>query len=100
MAYPKHARPIETRIISKLIRRALAKDWVISVNDGEEWALSRSKDFNAITAEVHATEQTYLHFRDAEGKKLGWVWLVHGNDEDVVTDAVDNDAMNELTEGL
>jgi hypothetical protein len=100
MAFPSHANPIETRIIAKLIRRALKKDWVISVNDGEEWALVRSKDFEAITAEVHATEETYLHFRDAEGTKLGWVWLIHGNDEDVVSDHVDNDAMADLVKDL
>jgi hypothetical protein len=92
MAYPEHSREIERQIIDLIIKDALDAGLTISVYDGEEWALARSTDYEAITAEVHATCDTTLRFYPvgAATAKVGWVYLVHGNDCDVISDYSDN----------
>ena len=99
MAFPNHAHPTEVRIITKLIKRALKAGYLVSVFDGMEWALKFSNDFEAITAEVHATDVTELTIRHADKSKVGWIMLVHGNEDDVVSDWTDNAATNALVEG-
>lgn len=95
--YPEWVSPVERDIITQVLRKALAKGYTVSLCDGEEYPLIRSTDMKAITAEIAATDQTYLIFRE-DGQQRGWIWLVHGNHEDVVSDYTDNQAMRELVE--
>ncbi|TIW53852.1 MAG: hypothetical protein E5V54_24125 [Mesorhizobium sp.] len=97
MAFPSYMRPTEAKIVGALIKKALDQGYVISVYDGEEYPLIRSDDYQAITAEVAATDETYLIFRRREDKtKVGSVRLIHGNDEDVISDHSDNEITNAL----
>lgn len=96
MAFPKHMRAAERPIIEALIRRVLDKGYTISVFDGNVCALGKSKDFEAITAEVNATDITEFLIRDSDARKIGWVIFIHGNDEDVIHDHTDNPEMEEL----
>jgi hypothetical protein len=96
MAYPKHIRPLEQPIIDRVIRKALDQGHSISVSDGLSWALTRSRDYDAITAEVHATDITEFVIRNSDKKKLGWILFIHGNDEDVISDTSDNTEIEEL----
>lgn len=98
MSYPEHIRPIERRIIDPITRTALSRHWAISVHDGEAWALLRSSDYDAITAEIAATDMTSLKLRDWEGSFHGLITFVHGNDEDVIHDCSDLLAMHALCE--
>lgn len=99
--FPSYMRPAEQKIVGALIKKALALGYVVSVYDGEEWALKKSSDYEKITAEIAATDETQLIFREAVGgTKIGWLMLVHGNDEDVICDYTANDAMDELVEGV
>lgn len=83
MAFPQHMRPIEARIVGTLIHRALGQGYVVSVFDGEEWPVKRSSNYDKITAEIAATDETQIIFRLTDGgTKVGWLLLVHGNDED------------------
>ncbi|RWI06830.1 MAG: hypothetical protein EOQ89_03615 [Mesorhizobium sp.] len=100
MAFPEHANATEKRIITAILKRALAANYTVSVYDGEEWALKRSTDLEAITAECHATDETTLRMRDADGNVVGSIFLVHGNEEDVISDHTDNDLTAALVEGL
>ncbi|MDX0762392.1 hypothetical protein U8C32_08695 [Sinorhizobium medicae] len=100
MAFPQHMDRTEQRIVGKLIRKALALGYLVSVYDGEEWALVKADDYKAITAEVAATDETTLRFRLASGEKVGSVWLVHGNEDDVISDCSDNAATLALCEGV
>jgi hypothetical protein len=95
MAYPEHylAPHLDTEraIVDRLIRAALGRGWTISVFDGEEWSLKRSTDYEAITAEVCATDETTLNFRDPVAPaQIGRVWLIHGNGADVISDCTAN----------
>lgn len=93
--YTKHLSDIERDVIDDLIREALAQGALISVYDGEEWALSRSTDYRRITSEIAATDETTIGIRlrdDAMGwalRKVGTVFLVHGNGAEVVSDYTD-----------
>ncbi|MQX49642.1 hypothetical protein [Sinorhizobium medicae] len=101
MAFPQHMDRTEQRIVGALIRKALKLGYLVSVYDGEEWALRKSSDYEAITAEVAATDETTLRFRLSIGEGLvGSVWLIHGNAEDVICDHTDNEATAALVEGV
>ncbi|RWM32596.1 MAG: hypothetical protein EOR77_21435 [Mesorhizobium sp.] len=99
--FPSYMRPAEQKIVRALIKKALGLGYLVSVYDGEEWAVKKSGDYEKITAEIAATDETQLIFRKAEdGSKVGWLMLVHGNDEDVICDHTANDAMDQLVEGV
>ncbi|TPJ51767.1 MULTISPECIES: hypothetical protein [unclassified Mesorhizobium] len=100
MAFPNHMRPIEATIVGNLIKKALGLGWTVSVYDGEEWALQQSSDYEAITTEIAATDETQIIFRGGIGQRIGWLQLIHGNDEDVISDHTDNIAMGLLVQGL
>lgn len=103
MTYPTHIDPIEAQIIDAILIAALAKGYVVSVCDGEEWSLRRSSDIEAIRAEVAASDETTLMFRDPANQRpdgdparVGSVFLVHGNGCEVISDCSDNEATNDL----
>lgn len=98
--FPAHMRLDEQKIVRRLILRALDKGWVVSVFDGEEWPVKKSNDFEKITAEIAATDETQLRFRNADGETRGWMLLVHGNGDEVIADYTDNNFMEELTKGI
>lgn len=94
--YLKDHMAEERAVVNRVIRAALSVGLNISVFDGEEWSLKASSDYAAITAEVAATDQTTLRFRDASKKLLGSIYLVHGNGDEVISDHTDNALMRAL----
>lgn len=88
----------EAKAVRKLIRVALAQDWTVSVNDGEEWTVKKSSDFNEIIAALATTGGDTLRFRDAAGNSLGSMWLVYQNGpaDEVICDYSANDNMEYL----
>jgi hypothetical protein len=89
----------EQRIVGTLLQKALSQQFVVSVLDGEQWPLKRSGDFEAISAEVNATDVTELRFfRTVDDKQIrvGDVIFIHGNHDDVIHDHTDNETMEEL----
>lgn len=90
----------ERQIIDAILDAALGGGFVVSVYDGEEWALAGSDSRPAIAREIGATDLTTLLFRDpasrdGRGKPalVGSVLLVHGNGSDVIGDYSDDEAM-------
>lgn len=100
MAYPDHMSPIEAKITDVILKRALARDYVVSVHDGEEFAIKLSTDIDAIRKEVAATDETRLVFRKSDRTFVGSIWLIHGNEEDVVGDCSDNPEINALLDKM
>ena len=95
----KDVRYIERRIAGKLIGDALKAGYAISVFDGEEIALGHAKSRLLIEGAMASTDEDYLSFFEASGKRAGWVRLIYGNGEDLISDYADNAAMNALIEG-
>jgi hypothetical protein len=62
---------------------------LITVHDGEEATLKTSQDEKAIFAAMNSTDSdTLIFFRG--GQRVGNVWLIWGNEDDVVSDWSDN----------
>ena len=90
----------EAAAVRRLIGHALAQDWAVSVNDGEEWTVKQSRDRTEILAALATTDGDTLRFRDSEGKTMGVMVLIYQGGEnpgdEVVSDYTDNEAMEYL----
>lgn len=91
---------VEAKIIRQVALKAITLGWSVSVNDGEETVVIPTLQLDTVLGEVGHTEETYFHFFLPDRTRLGFVWFVHGNGEDVVTDHSDNEAINQLMEGV
>lgn len=88
----RHTTAEERRIVSRLVKIAITKGYAISVNDGEEWTVKKSRDENAILSALATTGMDVLRFRLADAR-IGDITLIWGNDEDVISDSTDNEEM-------
>lgn len=89
----------EARIARKIVKDALANGWTVSVNDGEEWTVKNSTDSRTILDAMCSTDSDVLRLRDAAGEAIGNIWLVWGNDEDVISDHTDSETMADFMAG-
>lgn len=87
---------VENTIIERLVDRALSLGYAVSVMDGEAFPVKRSTDKKTIIEAMASTDEDKLIFRNAEGGKIGSVWLIYGNGEDLIS----NHSDNELTQAL
>jgi hypothetical protein len=78
-------KQIETRIIGLLIDDAIAAGYTLGVWDGQETVLKHSTDKAVIFDKLFSVgEEHLLVYKDK--KRVGAVFLVHGNGGDVVAD--------------
>lgn len=78
---------IEKRIARHAVKAALAAGYAVSVHDGGEWCVKRSRELSTIMDALMSTDSDTLLFRDAQGARIGTVDLVYGNDGyDVIAD--------------
>ena len=104
MAYHERVEPAERLVIDAILNEAEARHLLVSVYDGEEWAVTATGNMADVRREVAATEATVLAFRDPaqlsprDGRPsmLGRVILVHGNGCDVISDHTDTREMAAL----
>jgi hypothetical protein len=76
----------ERKIARKIIKDAVAADLSIDVFDGDEFALEKSTDAEAIIGAMFSTDDDRLYFWK-DGKQVGMVWLIYGNSgHDVISD--------------
>lgn len=99
--------PQEASLIKRVAERALGFGWYVTVNDGEENVVVRSNVLDDVFAAVGHTDETYFrlwhdgsHIEGEGWSKVGFVWFVHGNQEDVVADHSDNERIEELMVGI
>lgn len=93
----EYAKPGERTVARKLVRTLLGKGLSISVYDSEEWTVKQSTNEAEILNALATTDEDQLLVRDAEGDKVGWFYLVWGNDpsgEELIADHTDNDLCN------
>ncbi len=76
----------EKAVIKAFVKSALADGCKISVYDGEAYPLTKSADLGAVMKAIMSTDEDHL-FIWKDGKRIGWVFLVYGNDGwDVISD--------------
>ena len=91
---------IERLIVKKICDNAVTKGYMVSLHDGECYVVKRTRDVAKIMENMMATDEESLIIRNANGIRLGSVFLVYGNTGwDVINDYTDNPAINELLVG-
>lgn len=84
----------ERELVTHLIDRALEVGLTISVFDGEEYPLKRSRDKAVILETLGSTDSDSLVLRKpdqmAKDKPIGEILLIYGNGRDVISDYTDN----------
>jgi hypothetical protein len=87
-------------IARRLVKRAIALGYTVSVNDGEAFTVIRSRNESDIVDALETTDSDMLVFRWPDGTRVGWVYLVWGNAEDIISDCSDNADSEALTSNL
>lgn len=94
---------VERAIIRKLVKTVLERSdaqYSISVSDGEEWPVVRSRSLAAVMAEIGACDEERIAIRKgttSDAERVGSVYLVYGNGGwDVLADNSVSDLMSEL----
>jgi len=83
---------VEQKIARYCVRQLLAAGYSLSVFDGEEVTIERSKDAATVVNAMNTTDDDYLFvYEDGEKDRKGWVRFVYGNDGgDVICDYTTN----------
>jgi len=79
----------EMLITGRLVKAFLDAGYNLGVNDGEDTTVKDCADYKTIIGAMCTTDHDYLLVYD-NGKKIGWVMLVWGNDTDVISDLTVN----------
>ena len=93
MSLSKYATTGEARAARKLIKAALARELSVSVNDGEETTIKRSRKYREIVDALCTTGEDYLIVYAPTGDRVGSFYLVYGNAADgseLIADHTDN----------
>ena len=90
----------EAQAARMLVNAALREGYALSVSDGEEWTVNRSRNEAAILDALATTGGDVVRLWKGE-RTYGWFLLVYGNAEDgseLIADYTDNPICNELWE--
>lgn len=79
MTFPERRRRVEWAIIRAVVTDAIKMGLTVTVHDGDDYAVRRSADLEAIRAGLFATDEESLIFHDAGRRGVGRVSLVYGN---------------------
>ena len=91
---------IEKAIIHEMVKRALDRGWTVSVGDGEEWVVKRSRDIEIIIAATRSTDADNIRFRNDTGACIGTVYCVYGNGCDVICDHTMGEEMEKFMDEI
>lgn len=88
----------ENVIIRKAVRAAVDAGFTVSVFDGEDYSVRRSRKVEEVMRSLRATDSDRLIVRDNDGERVGSVLLVYGNEPyEVIADY--SLALNDLLRG-
>lgn len=88
----------EKAVARAAVRQAIKLGYVVSLYDGEEWSVKGSNSEQEVMANLYATDEEVLSFRDnKEMRVIGKIWLVYGNSaSEVMSDWSDNEQMAKI----
>ncbi len=76
---------IEDQIIKATITKLLIARYLLSVNDGEETTVRRSRNHDQIFMAMKTTDEDCLLVYDRDSASdIGWVRFIYGNDDNYV----------------
>jgi hypothetical protein len=76
-----YTTPGERGVATRLVRAAIHAGYTVSVYDGEEYTVKRSRRERQILEALASTGEDTLVFRDDAGERIGSAWLIWGNEE-------------------
>jgi hypothetical protein len=86
---------LELSIVRQIVGSALAQRYSISVHDGQGITVSYSTSEREVMAAVRSVDEDHLIFFARDGRRVGYVVLVYGNDPwEVVADHTVSDEMD------
>jgi len=100
---------LERRMASALVKACLRRGFSVTIDNGEDKPIKKSRNYRAIMNEMWQTDEEHVVIFDAEGKRRGWFFLVYGNDGyDLVadygiteaTDAIWNEVISPLADKM
>lgn len=80
---------IEAVIATAVVDAALGRGWLVTVYNGEDDAIVTSGKRDDILNAMSQTDEDELTFYSDTGgtlTKVGWLKLIYGNDQDVISD--------------
>jgi hypothetical protein len=87
----------EKRMASALVRACIDRGFYVSVHNGEDWAIRKSREYQKIMGELWQTDEEHLYIHDADSKLKGSFFLVYGNSgAELIADYTDNEACNAI----
>lgn len=88
--------PVEAAIAKKLVGVILDRGFKISIWEGERWTILLSQDEKAILEALASTGDDMLMVSTPKNGLLGYIFLVYGNGEDLISDHSVNDVIDEI----
>jgi hypothetical protein len=93
----KLRQELERRIVKAVVTEALLTGHTVSVFDGEETTVNKSAKLADIMGAIMTTDEDALYIWNAEGKHIGTVILIYGNEGyDVIADYSANPAIEAI----
>ena len=79
---------VEQKIARALVVEALKAGYVITIDNGEDDETRKFDGVKSVLDAMFLTDQEHLHmWNPTNGKRVGWVFFVYGNDGwDVISD--------------
>lgn len=69
--------------VLRLVKIILNRGYSITVNDGEDDVVSKSKNLLEIRSALYSTDEDYLYvYKDDQKHHIGCIYLVYGNAKD------------------
>lgn len=91
-------KDIELPIARHLIRHILSEGFEIALHDGEEIAVPRTRNFDALNDGLASTDyDNLIIYLSGAPKRIGAITLIWGNGCDVLSDHTDNETLEKLT---
>lgn len=94
--FPPHLDPIEKRIVSKLLDSLLAQGCMVKIVSDGEVDVEFTQDRAEIEANIGTCDTTEI-LAVTTGKRW-WLFLVHGNGEDVVSNCTFDAELDKIIE--
>lgn len=102
----ENASEIERRIVGRLVTDLINADFELTVfNGGDEAEIKRSNIRDSVFHALGASDHDEIVVYERGGKKAGWIMLIWGNDDAVISDYSVNldkhiDAANQLADQI
>lgn len=89
---------LEMTVCRAAIKAGLDAGLVVSVYDGGEWVVKKSRKITQIVAALRSTSDDRIVFRDPKtGERKGSMYFVYGNmPYEVINDYSDNETMDKI----